>query len=333
MQPEASVANTHDNMCSFYLPDLPMFNLVTDFHQIHYNNNNNNNTELSARNKMQAIGSFAVPVLRYSFGIINWHQEVIQKLDRKTRKMLTIHGQIHPRADIDRLYVTRKEGGRGLMQVEGAYIAETLNLVKYVENKEDPLIQIVRTHQHNTNSALLQTTNKFENSFQSETKQIKSIIPQNLKEKWEEKRMHGQFPRSLDEKLVNEEQSYRWLKFGDIKAETESTIVAAQDQTISTKYFKRKILKDEIDRRYRLCKEYEETIDHLTSGCPILAKNKYVIRHDRVYTHLHYSICKTLGIETTENWCSYIPQRVCQHEDITVLWNQGIQTDREVLCK
>jgi len=47
--------------------------------------------------------------------------------------------------------------------------------------------------------------------------------------------MHGQLPRSLDEKLVDIEQSYRWLKYGDIKVETESTIVAAQDQAISTK--------------------------------------------------------------------------------------------------
>jgi hypothetical protein len=51
-----------------------------------------------------------------------------------------------------------------------------------------------------------------------------------------------------------------------------------------------------------------------------------------VCTHLHYSICKTLGIETTENWHSHVPKLVCQHEDITVLWNQGIQTDREVLA-
>ena len=28
--------------------------------------------------------------------------------------------------------------------------------------------------------------------------------------------MHGQLPRSLDEKLVDIEQSYRWLKYGDI---------------------------------------------------------------------------------------------------------------------
>jgi hypothetical protein len=124
---------------------------------------------------MQAIGSLAVPVLRYSFGIFNLHQEEIQRLDRKTRKMLTIHGQHRSRADIYRLYVPRKEGGRGLMQVEGASIAETVNLVEYVESKENPLIQIVRTHQHNTNSALLQTANKFKNFFQNETKQIKNI--------------------------------------------------------------------------------------------------------------------------------------------------------------
>jgi hypothetical protein len=69
---------------------------------------------------MQATGSLAIPVLRYSFGIINWHQEEIQKLDRKTIEMLTIHGQHHPEADIDCLYVPRKDGGRGLKQIEGA---------------------------------------------------------------------------------------------------------------------------------------------------------------------------------------------------------------------
>jgi hypothetical protein len=102
--------------------------------------------------------------------------------------------------------------------------------------------------------------------------QIKNTITQNIKGKWEEKRMHGQFRRSLDEKLFDKEQSYRWLKFGDIKGETESIIVAAQDQEISTNCFKRKILKEEIESRCRLCKEYEETIDHRISECPILSR-------------------------------------------------------------
>ena len=59
--------------------------------------------------------------------------------------------------------------------------------------------------------------------------------------------MHGQLPRNLEEKLVDIEQSYRCLKSGDIKGETEGTIVTAQDQAINTNYFKNKILKEEIE--------------------------------------------------------------------------------------
>ena len=84
--------------------------------------------------------------------------------------------------------------------------------------------------------------------------------------------------RNLDEKLVDIEPSYRWLKSGDVKGETESEIVASQDKAISTNYFKNKILKKEIESKCRLCKQREETIDHLTSGCPILAKNEYLMK-------------------------------------------------------
>ena len=71
-------------------------------------------TELSAKNKIQAIGSLAVPVLKYGFGIIKWHQEELQKLDRKTRKILTIHGQHHPNTHVGRLYVPRTNREEGV---------------------------------------------------------------------------------------------------------------------------------------------------------------------------------------------------------------------------
>ena len=105
--------------------------------------------------------------------------------------------------------------------------------------------------------------------------------------------------RNIEEKLVDNKQSYRWLKSGDIKGETESTIVAAGDQAINTNYFKNKILKEEHENECQKCKQYEENIDHLTSRCSILAKNQYLMRHEKVCTHLHYSIFRALGIEMT----------------------------------
>ena len=106
--------------------------------------------------------------------------------------------------------------------------------------------------------------------------------------------------------------------------------MAAQDQEISTNYFKNKILKQEIESKCRLCKQHEETIDHLTSGCPILAKNEYLTRHDKACIYLQYSICKALGIETTHKWYTHMPKPVCEEGDVTVLWNQAVHTDREV---
>jgi hypothetical protein len=76
--------------------------------------------------------------------------------------------------------------------------------------------------------------------------------------------------------------------------------VSVQDQAVSTNYFKNKILKEEVGSKCWLCKQPEETIDHLTSGCPILAKNEYLMRHDEVGAHLHYSVCRALGIEMTD---------------------------------
>ena len=72
-------------------------------------------SELNARNKITTIGALAVLVLRYSFGVIKWRTE--KKNGRKTRKMLTMYQKHHSKADIDRVYVKRKEGGRGLVKI------------------------------------------------------------------------------------------------------------------------------------------------------------------------------------------------------------------------
>jgi len=81
---------------------------------------------------------------------------------------------------------------------------------------------------------VLQIARHLKTQVQREVIKIKDSIVEKTKERWQGKRMHGQLPRNLDEKLVDIEQSYCWLKSGNIKGETESAIVAAQVQAIST---------------------------------------------------------------------------------------------------
>jgi hypothetical protein len=57
--------------------------------------------------------------------------------------------------------------------------------------------------------------------------------------------LHGQYTRNIDRQLISEEDAFLWLSKRDLKAETESEIVAAQDQALQTKYYETKILNTE----------------------------------------------------------------------------------------
>ena len=74
----------------------------------------------------------------------------------------------------------------------------------------------------------------------SDTKQdgiqhTKARLGESLKKKWINKVMHGQYIRKIDRQLISED-TFLWLLKGDLRAETESEIVAAQDQVLQTKY-------------------------------------------------------------------------------------------------
>ena len=104
--------------------------------------------------------------------------------------------------------------------------------------------------------------------------------------------MHGEYIRNIDRQLISVEDTFLWLSKGDLRAEIESEIVAAQDQVLKTKYYATKVLSTETDSKCRLCQQFDETIDHIISACPTLAKEQYTKRHDRVCAQLHFNICK-----------------------------------------
>ena len=73
-------------------------------------------SKLNGGNTIQAIKNWAVPVIRYTEGIVDWTIAELEDLDHKTRKLMTAHCTLHPQSDIDRLYLSRRIGERGLVQ-------------------------------------------------------------------------------------------------------------------------------------------------------------------------------------------------------------------------
>ena len=64
----------------------------------------------------------------------------------KTRKFLTVYKMHHPKSDVDRLYLPRTEGGRGLIQQQLSYKSTTICLDKYLQETQDTLLHFVKDH-------------------------------------------------------------------------------------------------------------------------------------------------------------------------------------------
>ena len=123
-----------------------------------------------------------------------------------------------------------------------------------------------------------------------------------IKENWESKPLHGQYPKRSQQADVDKDKTHQWLRGTGLKAETEGFIMAAQDQSLFTRNYQSKIAKHWADPKCRFFDQYDETIDHLVAGCSVLAPNEYRNRHDRVGQYLHWKICKHYNTPHADKW-------------------------------
>ena len=71
-----------------------------------------------------------------------------------------MHKALHPRDDVDRLYVSREEGGRGLASIEGSVDASIQRLEDNIQKHEGGLITATRNETDNTMDNEMTTTRK-----------------------------------------------------------------------------------------------------------------------------------------------------------------------------
>ena len=94
----------------------------------------------------------------------------------------------------------------------------SIQLEVYIEKSGGRLITASRNNTDNTRSKRTKITRK---------------------QKWEEKQLYGHFKRLTND--VSDEQTWMWLRKGNLKRETESLLKAAPKNTIRTNYIKARI--------------------------------------------------------------------------------------------
>ena len=69
-------------------------------------------TILSSLHLIKGINTWAVPLIRYSRSFLKLTRDELKQMEQRTRKLMTMDKTLHPRDDVDRLYISRKEGGK-----------------------------------------------------------------------------------------------------------------------------------------------------------------------------------------------------------------------------
>ena len=270
-------------------------------------------SKLNGGNLVRGVNTWAVFLTRYSAAFVSWRKSELQAIDRKTRKLFTIYGALHPKSDVDRLYVPRKEGGRGLIFNEDCVELAIRGLEVYVHGSEERLIQAVR-------------------GDKIDGLEVASVLKRSKKEKrledWEKKVLHGQYLRQTKE--VRSDHFWAWLQNGDLKRETESLIVAAQNQSIRTNLVKAKIDKSQGNSLCSMCRKVDESIGHIVSGCSELAQKEYKRRHDNLEKIVHWKLARNCNFKAGDKLYEHKPESVLENEDYKILWDFSTQTDHVI---
>lgn len=265
-------------------------------------------SKLNGKNLVNAINMWAVPSVTYSFGIVNWSTANLKELDLTTRRILASNGHVQKNDDVDRFYTSRKDGGRGLTNIENQAIKQTTRLNQYLETDAEAWMKYA-------------------------LKEKAVSLPYNMaevdhKKAWLDKPLHGRY--CLDIQHAAHKDTWQWLSRANLKPATEGLIMAAQNQTLATNHRKHFIQRTRDSPLCRMCNERDETTNHIVSECTFLAGTEYKLRHNKICRHIHHQLLKDNGFDAPNNWWEHNPNKVEENEQVKILYDFDIQVDKQI---
>ncbi|CAD7002869.1 unnamed protein product [Ceratitis capitata] len=279
-------------------------------------------SHLNGFNLFKAINTFAIPVLTYTFGTTKWSDTDLESVKRTTRTLLTKFGIHHPKSAVERVYLPRRQGGRGIVDITHLHRKCIHNLRLYFHEQQNQLHKVVC--QSDLKYTPLNLSDTSTSDIPTDAQHFQSLLLQ-----WKMKSIHGKYPYAIDQPEIDAKASNDWLCRPGIFSETEGFMCAIQDQVIATKNYKKYVIRAAIENDLcRRCQKQPETIHHITGACAPLAATEYLTRHNHVAKIVHQCLALRYGLITEERpYFKYTPQAVLESSLTKIYWDRSILTD------
>ena len=259
-------------------------------------------TELNDENLIKAINIKVIPVAAYVMNICKFNVSELKELNQIIKRKLRGRSMLERQASDERLYLKREKGGRGLKSMMDVYKETRLRVACYMAKSTNRWIEAawMRETMKEENAIVMESIKTMEEvgvrlRFEDDSIRLDEEVieaEREYKATWRKVKISVQ--KATEAKRIEiyktkvqqsqfyqeqEEECHLWLK-QNLHGRKTSSIMTMLEQMVETRSWKaaRGLTQD---KRFQVCYERDETIEHLVAGCKVLANNEYLLRQNR----------------------------------------------------
>jgi hypothetical protein len=283
-------------------------------------------TRLNGKNTITAINEYALSVINYYIGAIPMEHADYLRIDDEVRKMLVKHKVHLQPSNTERLYLPRKEMGRGLGNIVNKsermelQLFNTLNESKSTSLRRSAILHVMQ--EENSSTALIKPYLSIRYNIHNEiTLEILEEAQKNLLySEIKNKTRHEKLYRAKSNELVDLEKSSLWLTHGNVSAKDEAHLCYLQDRNLF----------GGAPGLCPHCTERTKSVDHLATQCNRMLGHDYTRRHNEVVKCIHLFLCNKYGIKRSKRLRTHSVQEISANADVEIRVDTTVATSTKI---
>ena len=269
---------------------------------------------LNGRNTITAINEYALSLINYYIGAVPMEHSDYEKIDNDVRKLLVKY-KIHLQpANTERLYLPRKELGRGLGNVVHKSEKMELQLFAMLDRYKDislrraAILKVMKDEKAPTALIVAYLKARYNIEEEINLNVLEAAQKRHLYSEIKEKTRHEKLYRSVSNEAVDVQNSSLWLTHGNITAQDEAYLCYLQDRNMF----------GGDPGICQHCKERTKSVDHLASQCNKMLGYDYTRRHNEVVKCIHLLLCNKYGIKRSKRLRNHSVQEISANSDVEI---------------
>ncbi|KAK1939735.1 putative reverse transcriptase, partial [Babesia divergens] len=283
-------------------------------------------TDLSAKNLFRAINRYTLTVINYFIGVVPTEKDDMARIDRLVRKHLREAGVIKDNSNVSRLYLPRKEMGRGLHNLQHKAEAMMLRLWLTLSGDESrsprraAICQYFRSSYHRELKDDYGIEIKPEESIERAIRDLRYAQTKNLHDVINETKIHKLLFSLRGQRNIDFEGSTLWMRKSMLNPQEEAKLVNLQDRNLAWM---------SLTGTHRGCGRVIN-VDHLATKCEKLVHVEYTRRHDEVARRLHFVLARQIGVPNLKHLDKHKVEARLFGRNGWITFNKEVKTDKAV---